>query len=121
MVRGQGEYCAYCKRELVAYTATHPTRDHVFPKSRGGRKTVWACTTCNNIKGAMLPEGWEIFMRRFPEWWKIPGREAAGRRATAVRRPPPVDAMPKVYDDHRKQAGFEAIYRDRLHLLSKLD
>lgn len=58
-VRGSGEYCTYCKRELVPYTATHPTRDHVMPKSRGGKNTVWCCAQCNHLKGDMLPQEWE--------------------------------------------------------------
>lgn len=48
--------CHYCgepgrKRNL--------TKDHVIPKSRGGRSHwsnyVWACATCNSTKGSALP------------------------------------------------------------------
>lgn len=85
-VRGDGEYCTYCEREMVAYSATHPTRDHVFPKSKGGVKTVWCCTKCNQAKGDMLPEEWERFMRKFPDWWRVPGREAEGRKEMFANR-----------------------------------
>lgn len=88
-VKGHGEYCTYCKRELVAYSATHPTRDHVMPKSKGGRKTVWCCFKCNNAKGDMLPAEWERFMRDFPNWWAVPGREAKGRRVILAAREKP--------------------------------
>lgn len=46
------------------------TRDHVHPKSKGGRKIVLACRTCNAIKGNMLPDDWKAFMQSFPRWWE---------------------------------------------------
>lgn len=49
--------------------AVIPTRDHVLPRSRGGRVTVPACWTCNNIKGDMTPQQWEAFMQANPQWW----------------------------------------------------
>jgi hypothetical protein len=43
--------CAYCAR---TYPRTELTRDHVLPKSRGGRdvweNVVTACRTCNSFK-----------------------------------------------------------------------
>ena len=47
------------------------TRDHVYPKTLGGRETVWCCYACNQIKGSMLPVEWEAYMAAFPEWWKF--------------------------------------------------
>jgi hypothetical protein len=121
MVKGAGEYCTYCRREMVPYSNTHPTRDHVIPKSKGGRKTVWCCTKCNNAKGDMLPEEWQRFMQDFPDWWKIAGREAAGRKAILARRNAVAGAIPekfpKVYNDPKRQAGFEHAYKGRLWLL----
>lgn len=108
----------YCKRELVAYTATHPTRDHVMPKSKGGTKTVWCCTKCNNVKGAMLPEEWVWFMANFPEWWKTAGREAKGRREVFSRRVK-LKTVPMRYSDPKAQMAFENVYRGREYLLSE--
>jgi hypothetical protein len=68
-VPGAGAACTYCQREMIPYSDTHPTRDHTFPKSLGGRKTVLACGTCNQIKGNMLPEVWQAFMEANPRWW----------------------------------------------------
>lgn len=62
--------CIYCRRDMERETATHPTRDHVVPKSKGGIDTVWACYQCNNIKGCMMPDEWELFMADNPRWWE---------------------------------------------------
>lgn len=117
----KGRACAYCERLLIPNTSTHPTRDHVIPKSKGGRATVWCCTKCNNAKGDMMPDEWQRFMHEFPEWWMVPGREAAGRRAILATRKTPdgaaLMAVPKAFDDPKAQAAFEAVYATRLHLL----
>lgn len=68
---------------MAAWTAQHPTRDHVHPKSKGGRSTVMACYECNQIKGDMLPTEWAVFMVENPRWWerktiKGPQRPAPG-------------------------------------------
>ena len=72
--RGHGEICHWCKRPLEA-TGSHSTlaatKDHVHPKSLGGRVKVWCCVACNNLKGDMLPCEWEAFMATNPEWWKL--------------------------------------------------
>lgn len=69
----QGKPCPYCQRPMLHLThrTLAPTRDHVVPKSRGGRAVVVCCITCNGIKGNMLPEEWESFMAAHPEWWKL--------------------------------------------------
>ena len=70
---GHNANCAYCDRRLVgapSRSALMATRDHIEPKSRGGRRTVWACFTCNNMKGCMSPVEWRAFMTANPEWWK---------------------------------------------------
>lgn len=69
----QGKPCSYCQRLMLHLThrTLAPTRDHVVPKSRGGRAVVVCCITCNGIKGNMLPEEWESFMAAYPEWWKL--------------------------------------------------
>lgn len=72
--RGHGETCYWCKRPLEA-TGSRSTRaatkDHVHPKSLGGRTKVWCCVACNNLKGDMLPSAWAEFMAANPEWWKL--------------------------------------------------
>lgn len=46
--------CAYCKTTLDEYSRTV---DHLFPKSRGGKRSnsnkVPACGNCNKMKGNM--------------------------------------------------------------------
>ena len=49
--------CLYCGRK---FPLSKLTKDHVFPRSRGG-KDLWqnvatACQRCNRIKGARTPE-----------------------------------------------------------------
>lgn len=47
--------CTYCGK-----TGTKLTRDHIFPKSRGGKDTfancTSACLSCNGLKGNKTPE-----------------------------------------------------------------
>lgn len=65
-------HCYWCKRDLHAPTArtrVAKTRDHVVPRSRGGRKTVPCCRQCNQLKGDWSPEIWREVMRIFPRWW----------------------------------------------------
>ena len=66
--------CWWCKRQLESTTSmssTRATRDHVFPECMGGKRKVWACHTCNNLKGAMLPAEWAVFMDKHPQWWQM--------------------------------------------------
>lgn len=85
-VAGCGIHCGYCKREMIPYSDTHPTRDHVYPRSRGGTRTIWACVTCNNMKANMLPEDWQTFMDENPRWW-------VKKPCLAYTRPCPVTVM----------------------------
>lgn len=69
--------CHYCARRLLDLkvdtfrrSKLSATRDHVLPKCLGGRKTVWACRQCNNLKGDLTPEQWSKVMATFPIWWK---------------------------------------------------
>lgn len=61
------------------------TKDHVIPSSRGGRKTVPACYTCNNTKADMPPDIWEWFMRNTPEWWFLTKKELRLARKRAIK------------------------------------
>jgi 5-methylcytosine-specific restriction endonuclease McrA len=50
--------CAYCP--FIFTNGSQATRDHVLPKSKGGKNTldnlVLACRKCNKIKGQMFTE-----------------------------------------------------------------
>jgi len=49
--------CEYCE---IVYPLRELTRDHVYPRSRGGPNAMWnlalACKKCNLKKGNKLPE-----------------------------------------------------------------
>lgn len=65
--------CHWCDRPLKATTDPSnlaATRDHIVPVSKGGRKWVWSCRACNEIKGDMSPEKWDEFRSSNPQWWK---------------------------------------------------
>lgn len=51
--------CSYCG---VFFIPRLITRDHVYPKSKGGQFTTPACYPCNEIKSNKLPIEWAIFM-----------------------------------------------------------
>lgn len=66
--------CFWCDRQLEKPTSrstTAATKDHVWPKSRGGSKTVDCCIACNNIKGDMDPIRWRKFCDANPKWWTL--------------------------------------------------
>jgi 5-methylcytosine-specific restriction endonuclease McrA len=48
-----GAACSYCKRIMRVGSSTHPTLDHVIPKSRGGtsEQVTVVCCECNSKKG----------------------------------------------------------------------
>ena len=48
---GKKTKCFYCGDE----TMEKLTRDHFYPKHRGGRLSVWACISCNALKGGRNP------------------------------------------------------------------
>jgi hypothetical protein len=86
--RGKGQHCHWCERVLEAVNSLSrlaATRDHVHPKSKGGKKTVWACWGCNMLKGDMLEPEWVAFMANNPEWWKLAPRRRPNR--STYRRP----------------------------------
>lgn len=79
---GHIAHCYWCKRQLMSSTSSSQlaaTRDHVVPESEGGRKTVWACFACNNLKGAMMPREWRRFMEMNPDWWRDNSRKPGAR------------------------------------------
>ena len=71
--RGFGRKCHWCKRDLQKPTARSrvaATKDHVVARSSGGKRTVWCCWACNQLKANMRLENWRQFMAENPEWWK---------------------------------------------------
>lgn len=53
--------CPYCGRVMVAYPVTNPmapTRDHIRPKTDGGRVILVCCRTCNGHKGNLALVEW---------------------------------------------------------------
>lgn len=67
--------CAWCQRPFISSHWRSRTRDHVMPKSRGGRSTVWACRACNELKGDMSLMAWAAVMTKVPEWWTFAERK----------------------------------------------
>ncbi len=62
-----GYFCLYCGD---SFTTRNLTRDHVIPKSRGG-KDVWpnvvtSCRSCNHRKGARTPTEWGVKLIAVP-------------------------------------------------------
>lgn len=84
--------CTYCDREMIrrraAFGKIHiglaKTKDHVFPYSRGGRKTVPACYACNSAKADMPPAIWELFMVNNPSWWLLEKKDLRKARKRAI-------------------------------------
>lgn len=75
-----GKQCPYCKRTMrYDLFGQAPTLDHIHPRSKGGRKVVVACWTCNGIKGDMLYDEWIAFMVANPGWWTRSKSKRASR------------------------------------------
>lgn len=103
LVRGYGETCAYCKRELIDIDpkgSLFPTRDHVIPRSKLNGvpgKIVWACRKCNQLKADRFPEQWERFMHRNPRWWEHPVITGEPKKRAAVKKPEPLPLLHTQY------------------------
>jgi 5-methylcytosine-specific restriction endonuclease McrA len=57
--------CTYCgkptrRTKYKDWPDDRYTRDHVFPRSKGGRKTVPCCWACNKKKGNRMPTEQEL-------------------------------------------------------------
>lgn len=61
-----GNRCAYCRCRL---TKKNASKDHVVPKCRIqgelNRNIVWACKTCNQLKGNRTPHEWARDILRY--------------------------------------------------------
>lgn len=68
-----GKPCPFCRRAMDHDDmALQPTRDHhPVPQSRGGRRTIICCKSCNNFKGDMSADQWYAFMIAYPGWWAM--------------------------------------------------
>lgn len=51
--------CFYCGKEMAK---GERTKDHVTPKSRGGRLKVPCCSTCNHLKGHLKLEEYRVLV-----------------------------------------------------------
>lgn len=49
--------CSYCGKFFIT---KYISRDHIYPKSRGGQLTTPACYDCNESKANTLPIEWAI-------------------------------------------------------------
>ena len=81
--------CQWCARQVHLGDRTRwdgATRDHVIPRSKGGRTTVWACRACNETKRNMDLETWQAFMVAHPGWWRDPKRHISLGARFYVRR-----------------------------------
>lgn len=70
-----GTPCPYCgvSMDWRGFGGASVSREHVYPRSRGGALTIIACEGCNIAKGAMMPFDWIEYLY------------AIGRRDDAVR------------------------------------
>lgn len=66
-----GKPCPYCTRRMeISSRHLCPTRDHYpIPKSRGGRRIIIVCHTCNHLKGDKSAEAWATFMLENKSGW----------------------------------------------------
>jgi len=55
-VRGNQYKCYYCGTEEKC------TKDHFYPKSKGGKYLVWACRFCQSSKGNKMPINWLMYI-----------------------------------------------------------
>lgn len=123
-----GKPCPYCENVMLIGTARPPTRDHVVPKRMGGtlsdRNTLIVCRPCNGDKGDKTLEQFANSLTRRADAraaivWALVERRGS-KRLPGGARPPA--AVPLQYpDDPKAQAAFEAVYRDRPHMLRIVD
>lgn len=57
--RGVTGKCTYCR---CYYNKT--TKDHLFPKTFGGKFTVECCLSCNQLKSDKTPTQWNDFIKK---------------------------------------------------------
>lgn len=116
-----GSPCYWCGIKMQSGDAHRaPTRDHVYPKSeyafdanrvipvsnyngakKSSRNIVWACRSCNHLKGDMRPWDWVCLIDAFDaeglDWRKLGGLSGPNGKALRlaaidcgfVFKPPP--------------------------------
>lgn len=61
LIERDGPYCVWCSRRL-GITASECTREHVIPRSRGGKDTpdnyLLACSSCNHQRRSESVQSW---------------------------------------------------------------
>jgi 5-methylcytosine-specific restriction endonuclease McrA len=60
--RGGTVQCAYCG---LFISAKEVTRDHVYPRSKGGYSTAPACRPCNEAKIDLRPIEWAVYAYKY--------------------------------------------------------
>lgn len=74
-------FCCYCSKELNKHNYT---RDHIYPKSLGGKITKPCCKTCNTEKSNMTLIQYAQFIgKRMSEMDKQGDRNTLGFRLCA--------------------------------------
>ena len=53
------KHCCYCEKQM---TLQECTREHLLPKSKGGRIIKPCCLECNQEKADRLPIDWVIYL-----------------------------------------------------------
>lgn len=53
---GNDEECFYCDKYA-------DTKDHFYPKSLGGKLTVFCCKKCNQDKANLIPKHWLMYIQ----------------------------------------------------------
>lgn len=61
--------CFYCGEDMSGWSGDHnngavkvKTKDHITPKSRGGKLKVPCCKTCNMLKGSLKLEEYRVIV-----------------------------------------------------------
>lgn len=61
-----GKACPYCTTPMTDFGPSGVTRDHKWPRSKGGtlskKNRIIACFTCNQDKGSMTLEVWHAVL-----------------------------------------------------------
>ncbi len=67
IMRARGLACPYCGQRMDGRKRKHrnsPSRDHVYPRSKGGRRTIIVCNGCNSDKGNLTLDEWALILLR---------------------------------------------------------
>lgn len=66
-----GRPCPYCGKRMGKSHPKRgdaPTRDHIYPQSRGGKLTVICCRNCNAAKGDLSIDEWSVILLVRRDW-----------------------------------------------------